>query len=84
MWKLHHPGVGEGQRQRRADAARGANRTKQVGVLIALVGGLDWPRPPARPLSDQFILLANPCLAPRLRGGKLWNQISILRLRITP
>jgi hypothetical protein len=60
--ELHHVGVGEGQRQRRADAPGRADRAKQVGVLIALVGGLDRPRPLARPLPDEAVLLTDPRL----------------------
>ena len=59
---LHGIGVGEGQRQRRAHAARRADGAKQVGALVALVGGLDRSRAAWRPLSDKAILLADPRL----------------------
>jgi hypothetical protein len=38
--ELHHVGVGVGQRQGRSDAASRADRAEQIGVIIALVGGL--------------------------------------------
>ena len=59
---LHGVGVGEGQRQRRAHAARRADGAEQVGALVALVGGLDRPRAAARPLPDKAVLLADPRL----------------------
>jgi hypothetical protein len=62
MWSLHGLGVGEGQRQRGADAARRADRAEQIGVLVALVGGLARPRAAPRPLPDQAVLLADPSL----------------------
>jgi hypothetical protein len=57
--ELHHVGVGEGQRQRSADAPRRADRPKEIGALIALVGGLAGSRPLARPLPDDAVLLAD-------------------------
>ena len=38
--ELHHVGVGIGQRERGSDAARRTDRAEQIGVLVALVGGL--------------------------------------------
>ena len=38
--KLHHVGVGVGQRERGADASRRADGAEQIGVVIALVGRL--------------------------------------------
>ena len=60
--ELHHVGVGIGQRERRADPARGADRAEQIGVVIALVGGLAWPRSAPGPLADEAVLLADPGL----------------------
>ncbi len=42
--ELHRLGVGVGQGERRPDSAGWANGTEQVGVVVALVGGLPWPR----------------------------------------
>lgn len=42
--QLHGFGVGVRQRERRAGSARGADRTEQIDVLIALIGGLARPR----------------------------------------
>jgi hypothetical protein len=58
--ELHHLGIGEGQRQSRADASGRADRAEEIGVLVALVGGLDGPRSLARPLPDEAVLLADP------------------------
>jgi hypothetical protein len=82
--QLHHPGVGEGQRQRRADATGRTDRAEDAGVLVALAGRLERPRPLARPLPDEAVLLADARFVSRLRGGRLWNQISIFFLCVTP
>jgi hypothetical protein len=60
--KLHHVGVGIGQRKRRSDAAGWADRAEQIGVVIALVGGLPWPRSAPGPLPDLAVLLADASL----------------------
>jgi hypothetical protein len=60
--KLHHVGVGIGQRQGRPDPSRWADRAEQIGVVIALVGGLPWPRSAPGPLPNLPILLADPGL----------------------
>jgi len=60
--KLHHVGVGVGQGERGANAAGGADRAEQIGVVIALVGGLPWPRSTPSPLPNLPILLADPGL----------------------
>jgi hypothetical protein len=57
--ELHHVGVGIGQRQRRPDAASGADRAEQIGVVVALVGGLPWPRSAPGPLANEAVLLAD-------------------------
>jgi hypothetical protein len=60
--QLHHGGVGIRQRQRGADAPRRADRAEQVGVVVALIGGLPWPRSAPGPLSDEAVFLADPSL----------------------
>ena len=57
--ELHHVGVGIGQRQRRPDAAGGADGAEQIGVVIALVGGLPGPRSAPGPLPNLAVLLAD-------------------------
>jgi hypothetical protein len=57
--ELHHVGVGIGQRKRRADAAGRADRAEQISVVIALVGGLPWPRSAPGPLPNLAVLLAD-------------------------
>lgn len=56
--KLHGFSVGIGQCERRADTTRRADRAKQVGVLVALIGGLSGTRPASGPLPDLAVLLA--------------------------
>jgi hypothetical protein len=60
--ELHHVGVGVGQRKGRADAAGRADRAEQIGVVIALVGGLARACPAPGPLPDKAVLLADPGL----------------------
>ena len=57
--KLHHVGVGIGKRQGRANAAGGADRAEQIGVVVALVGGLPWPCSAPGPLPNLAVLLAD-------------------------
>jgi hypothetical protein len=57
--KLHHVRVGIGKRQRRSDAPRRADRAEQIGVVVALVGGLYGPRSTPGPLANEAVLLAN-------------------------
>jgi hypothetical protein len=57
--KLHHVGVGVGQRQRRSDAAGGADRAEPVGIVVTLVRRLPWPRSAPGPSPDKAVLLAN-------------------------
>ena len=59
---LHGLGVGMRHGQRRAGASRRADGAEQVGVLVALVGGLGRPRPAPCPLPDETVLLAKPHL----------------------
>jgi hypothetical protein len=58
--KLHHVGVGIGQRAGRSDPAGWADRAEQIGVVIALIGRLARPRSAPGPLSDEAVLLADP------------------------
>jgi hypothetical protein len=60
--KLHHVSVGVGQCQRRPDAPRWADRAEQIGVVVALVGGLPWPRSAPGPLPNLTVLLADASL----------------------
>jgi hypothetical protein len=60
--ELHHVGVGIRQREGGADAAGWADRAEQIGVVIALVGGLPWPRSALGPLPNLAVLLADPGL----------------------
>ena len=60
--QLHHVGVGIGQGERRADAASGADGAKQIGVVVALVGGLARACPAPGPLPNLAVLLADPGL----------------------
>ena len=57
--ELHHVSVGVGQREGRPYAAGQADRAEQTGVVIALVGGLPWPRPAPGPLADEAVLLTD-------------------------
>jgi len=56
---LHRFGIGTGQRKRSADAARRADGAEQIGVVVALIGGLARPRSPLGPLPNQTVLLAD-------------------------
>jgi hypothetical protein len=60
--KLHHVGVGVGQREGGADAPRWADRAEQIGVVIALIGGLARSRSALGPLPNLPVLLADPGL----------------------
>jgi hypothetical protein len=58
--ELHHVCIGIGKRQGRSDTPRWADRAEQIGVVIALVGGLPWPRSSPGPLPNLAVLLADP------------------------
>ena len=60
--KLHHVGVGVGKRQSRSDTASRTDRAEQIGVVVALVGGLSGPRSAPGPLANKAVLLADPGL----------------------
>ena len=57
--ELHHVGVGVGQHEGRPDAAGRADRAEQIGVVVALVGGLARARPAPGPLPNLAVLLAD-------------------------
>ena len=57
--ELHHFGVGIGERQRRALALGRTDRAEEIGVLVALIGGLTWARSALGPLANKAILLAD-------------------------
>jgi hypothetical protein len=57
--KLHHVSVGIRQHEGRPDAAGGADCAEQIGVVIALVGGLPRPGSASGPLPNLAVLLAN-------------------------
>lgn len=65
---LHGLGLGERHGQGRSDAACRADRAKQIGALVALVGGLAGTRAAPGPLPDEPVLLPDPASS--------WNQIS--------
>ena len=67
--ELHHVGVGIGKRQGRSDAPRWADRAEQIGVVVALIGGLSWSRPRLAHWRTR------PFFWP-IRASS-WNQISI-------
>jgi hypothetical protein len=83
--ELHHVGVRIRQREGRPNAAGGADRAKQIGVVVALVGGLPWPRSTPGPLADEAILLADPgfVLEPDFDRRRLWQfvEMSLPRAR---
>ena len=80
--ELHRFGVGIGQRERRADAARRADGAEQIGVVVALVGRLARPGSPSGPLPDLAVLLADAglVLEPDL-DGRSRRQIGQMRLQ---
>ena len=49
--ELHRFGVGIGQRERGANAPSRADRAKQVGVVVTLIGGLSGPGSASGPLT---------------------------------
>ena len=93
--ELHHVGVGMRQRESRSDAAGRADRSEQIGVVIALVGGLPWPRSAPGPLPNLAVLLADAGLVLKpdfdrrrlrqsfemslQRGGKVFLKASTIR-----
>jgi len=78
---LHHLRVDVGERERRALALGRTDRAKQIGVFVALIGGLTRTCSTPSPLADQAILLADAgfVLEPDFDGRSRW-QISQMRL----
>ena len=77
--ELHHVSVGVGQHEGRPDAAGRADRAEQIGVVIALVGGLYGPRSTPGPLADDAVLLADPgfVLEPDFDRRRLGDSIEM-------
>ena len=71
--ELHRLGVGVGQGERRADAAGRADRSEQIGVVVALVGWLAGPRSAPGPLPDLTVLLADAGLV--LKPDLDWRRV---------
>jgi hypothetical protein len=65
---VHGSCIGIRHDERRASIARWAHSAKDVGIFVALVFGLARPAAFGRPLVNDAILLANPCLIPVLPG----------------
>lgn len=59
---LHGPCIGEGHDESCPDATSRADRSEEVGALVALISGLARPGSASRPLPDQTVLLADPRL----------------------
>ena len=77
--KLHHVGVGIGQSQRGSYAPRRTDGAEQIGVVVALIGGLSRPCSLPRPLADQAVLLADPglILEPDFDRRRLWDAFEM-------
>ena len=77
--KLHGIRVGERKRQRGACATGRTDRAEEIRALIALVGGLAWPRSSSCPLPYEAVLLADPrlVLEPDLDGLALRNASQV-------
>jgi integrase len=67
---LHGVCVGERHGDPSPDAARRADRSEQVGALVALVGWLARPCPAPRPLPHDAVLLADAGLVPGSSPGQ--------------
>ena len=59
---VHRRGVGEGQHQAGGDPTPGADRTEEIGPLVAGVAGRARPCAAPRPDAGERALLANPGL----------------------
>ena len=58
--RLHGFSVHPWRCDSRTRSTRRANRPEQIGVFVALISRLAWPRPGFRPLTDDSVLLADP------------------------
>ena len=81
--KLHHVGVRVGQGESRSDTASRTDRAEQIGVVVALVGGLSGPRSAPGPLANKAVLLADPglVLEPYLDRRRLGQTVEMSRQR---
>ena len=83
--ELHHLCIGVGKRQRRAFALGGTDRAEEIGVPVALVGGLTRTRSAPRPWPHEAVLLTNAgfVLKPDLdrRSRRQVIEMSVQRLR---
>ena len=79
---LHHLRVDIGQSQRGALSFGGTDRAEEIGVYIALIGGLARTRSALRPLPHEAVLLADAgfVLEPDF-DGRLRRQIGQMRLQ---
>lgn len=59
---LHGPGIGERHDESCPDTASRADRSEEIGALVALIGRLARSGSASRPLPDQAVLLADPRL----------------------
>jgi len=77
--ELHHVSVGVGQHEGRPDAAGRADGAEQIGVVIALVGGLPWPRSAPGPLPNPAVFLADAglILKPDFDRRRLWQSFEM-------
>ena len=76
--RLHGFSIHPWRRDSRTCSTGRANRSEQVGIFVTLVGRLVRLRLGSRPLTDDSILLADPCfiLEPDFNGvvcGKPWR-----------
>jgi hypothetical protein len=80
--ELHGLGVGKGQRESSADAARRADCAEQVGALVALVGRLPRSCSATCPLPHDPVLLADAgfILEPQLHL-RARRQVAKMRLQ---
>ena len=79
---MHHLSIGVKERQRPAFALGRTDRAEEIGVLIALVGGLTRTCSTSRPLPNQAVLLADARLVLELDfDRRLRRQIGEMRLQ---
>jgi hypothetical protein len=80
--QLHHLRVDIRERERRAFAFGRTDRAKEIGVFVALIGGLTRTCSTPSPLTDQAVLLADAgfVLEPDF-DGRSRRQIGQMRLQ---
>jgi hypothetical protein len=80
--QLHRAGVGERQRQRCPFAVGWTDRAEQIGIRVALIGGLTRPRSTPRPLTNDAVLLADAgFVLPPDFDGFAFRQVGQMRLQ---